>query len=131
MANKYLLTVLRTLNEGEKVSPQAKVILDTLTESGATETAVDREDLVAKLTESGALNTRQDPARVVAYYLPRLKEAGLVEVDVQKPEPTAVAEGEEKPKKARKSKAAATDGPSEVGADAAPEADAAGTEVAV
>lgn len=128
MANKYMLKVLRALNEGEKVSPQAKVMLDALNESGATETAVDREDLVAKLTESGALNTRQDPGRVVAYYLPRLKEAGIIEVEVIKPE--APAEGEEKPKRARKSKAAATDGPTEVGAGEAAATDG-NTEVAV
>lgn len=124
MANKYLIKVLRALNEGEKTSPQAKVMLDTLTESGATETAVDREDLVTKLTESGALNTRQDPARVVAYYIPRLKEAGLIEVETVAAAP---AEGDAKPKAKRGKKADATDGPTEVAGDAGPET----TEVAV
>lgn len=128
MANKYLLKVLRGLNEGEKVSPQARVMLDTLNESGATETAVDREDLVAKLTESGALNTRQDPARVVAYYLPRLKEAGLVEVETVAQAP-AETDGEAKPKAKRKSKAAATDGPTEVTGETGDEPS--NTEVAV
>lgn len=127
MANKYLITLLRGLNEGEKISPQAKVMVDTLAESGANETAVDREDLVAKLTEAGTLNTRQDPARVVAYYIPRLKEAGLIEVETVAAAP-AETDGEAKPKAKRGKKAAAADaGPTEVGGEAGPE----NTEVAV
>lgn len=128
MAKKQNLTLTRELTAEDKLAPQSRVILSTIQEAAGVGTAIDRDDVVAKLTESGALNTRQDPGRVVAYYLPRLKEAGLLDVEDVAPEPAA--EGEPKPKRARKAKAEATEGPTEVGAAVAEEAPVEG-EVAV
>lgn len=102
---KQTLKVLRELQEDEKVAPQAKVILNTIVTAVGVGETIDMDDLVNKLTDSGELNTRQEPKRVVAYYLPKLKEAGLVEVE--KVAGADDEEGEPKPKRTRKAKAEA------------------------
>lgn len=131
MAKKQNLTLTRELTAEDKLAPQSRVILSTILEAAGVGTAIDRDDVVAKLTESGALNTRQDPSRVVAYYMPRLKEAGLLDIEDVASEPSA--DGEAKPKRTRKAKAEATEGPTEVGAVApsAPAEEAVEGEVAV
>lgn len=114
---KQNITLTRELTADDKLAPQARVIVDTIMESAGVGNAMDRDDLVAKLIEGGRLNTRQEPMRIVAYYVPRLKESGLIEAETIKSE-ASEADGEAKPKRQRKAKADA--GPVEVGADAGP-----------
>lgn len=112
---KIELKLLRALAEDEKLAPQAKVIVETVRQAVDVDGVIDREDLVAKLTDSGELNTRQDVGRVVAFYTPRLVEAGLIEVIKHAPDPAAVDET----KPARKRKAKNDDGgPEEVAPEA-------------
>lgn len=122
MASKIKMRVLREFEEGEKLSPQARVIVETIKSAVGLNEDVDRDDLVAKLVESGKLNTRQEPARVVAYYVPKLKEAGLIETQTDKVEGETAADGE-KPKRARKAKAEADAVPQEVAVGGDAEAD--------
>lgn len=62
----------------EGISPQAKVILETLKEGGGN---MDRQDLVSKLEKGNKLKTEQPVTRIVSFYTPKLVEAGLIEVN--------------------------------------------------
>ncbi len=77
---KTFYTITRALTEDDKQPPQAKTIIETVIAKVGVGNPIDRKDLVAELQESGALNTRQDVNRVVAFYQPRLTEAGLLGV---------------------------------------------------
>lgn len=72
MARVISYEVARELKEGEKIAPQAQAVLKAIG-SGVKTRAKTVESLASKLGES-----TQDPARVLAFYIPRLKQAGLV-----------------------------------------------------
>lgn len=101
MASKSTIKLLRQPNENDKLAPQAKVIVATLTALKANTAAVERQKVVEELSkESSELKTRQAPDRILAYYQPKLLELKIIEV--------TKIEGEKKPKA---KKEAATKGP--------------------
>lgn len=97
---KTMVKLLRELTPEDKLAPQAKAIVDMLVETWGVDVEVERTALIEKLTPE-ILHTRQEPARILSFYQPRLKELGLVEVikhespkeDKPAKEPKAKAEG--------------------------------------
>lgn len=87
-----MLKAVRKLNKDEKLSPQAKVIHETLLEKAGLKKDIDRVDLVKEIKSAGTLETRQDVGRVVSYYMPRLVDQGLIEVTKTKVEKPAKEE---------------------------------------
>ena len=89
-------TVLRPVADNEKCPPQAKVILDTITELG---TDVPRADLLKALSrpvEEGGIKTNQTVERILGFYRPRLVAMGVLredevvtEVEVEVPDASA------------------------------------------
>lgn len=67
---------LRNPIEGEKLSPQAEVILSVIKDAG--DEGIKRGDLIMNL--SSALTTRQPAERVLAFYQPKLVAASLISV---------------------------------------------------
>lgn len=95
MASKSTIKLLRQPNENDKLAPQAKVIVKTLTELKANAGAVERQKVVEALSaESSELKTRQAPDRILAYYQPKLIELKIIEV--------TKVEGEKKAKAPKK-----------------------------
>lgn len=94
MAQK--LKLVRELKADEKIAPQMKVIVEALGKIGIGK-EVDRSEFITSLESNPAMVTRQPVARILAYYAPHLKEAGLVEFS--KPEPAPKKEKAEKPAK--------------------------------
>lgn len=94
MAQK--LKLLRELKPDEKMAPQMKVIIEQLASIGIGK-EVDRDEFIKLLEANEKMVTRQPVARILAYYMPHLKEAGLIEAT--KPEPAPKAEKAEKPAK--------------------------------
>lgn len=62
--------------EGEKLAPQARVIVNVLSEH---KDGVSRAELVTALT--GKLNTRQPEGRILTYYQKTLVERGYVRIE--------------------------------------------------
>ena len=62
--------------EGEKISPQAEVILSTIKGAGAD--GITRGELIEQLSE--LLTTKQPVARVLAFYQPKMVESCLITV---------------------------------------------------
>lgn len=74
------IRVLRAPTTDDKLSPQARIMLEVLwNEFG--DKKVERVKAVEVISKSGKLTTRQDPARVLGFYQPRLVEAKLVELE--------------------------------------------------
>lgn len=69
-------TFVRGLKEGEKLAPQAQVIVNTIQELKA----ASREDVVARLSD-GRLKTRQPPERILTYYQKALETAGFIKME--------------------------------------------------
>ena len=61
-----------------KLAPQAKVIVDTLSEF---KDGTDRKTLLKTLAEEGKLITRQPVERIVAFYKKRLVESGAIVIE--------------------------------------------------
>lgn len=104
------IKLLRTLNEGEKTAPQAKVIIDVIAEKFGVGKEVERAEVIKTIEESGLLKTRQPVDRIIAYYQKPLRLEGIIEVikpvvekkeKAEKPKKEkSVAEAEAKPEKA-------------------------------
>lgn len=84
MAQKMKL--LRDLKEGEKLAPQMRVIIEQLKGIGIGK-EIERPKLIEMLEKNPAMVTRQPVDRIVAYYAPHLKDAGLVEFSKPEPKP--------------------------------------------
>lgn len=84
---KQTFKIGRAPLETEKVAPQLKVILDAV--RSAPNGEIDRDELQTRLEKDNSLKTKQSVARVVGYYLPRVKKDGLMSV-VDHPEPKPV-----------------------------------------
>lgn len=97
---KTLFKFTRKATDEDKLSPQAKVIVEAGIAAGGVGKTVERAALVKTLEDSKALNTRQDVGRVIAFYQPRLKEAGILEVIKEKAPEKEKAEAKAKPAKA-------------------------------
>jgi hypothetical protein len=91
------IKALRAATDEDKLSPQAKVIMETIIGKVGLNTAIAKTDLITQLDDDGALNTRQGAAKVLTFYMPRLIEDGLMEK-----ERVAEAADAEKPAKATK-----------------------------
>lgn len=74
----------RAITEADKISPQAKKIMEVVV--AAPGSKIDRDELNKALDASGALNSKQATTRVVGYYVPKLKELGVLTVE-DHPEP--------------------------------------------
>ena len=88
MAQK--LKLLRELKADEKLAPQAIVIVDQLKGIGVGK-EVERDKLVEMLEKNEKMVTRQPVSRILAYYAPHLREAGIVEFSKPEPKPKAAA----------------------------------------
>lgn len=97
----------RTLEENEKIAPQAKVFDDELVAIGVGK-EVDRAELVKRVEDGGNLTTRQPVDRVLGYYMQHFKKIGLAE-SIKAPKPPK--EKKEKPAKGEKSPAEAIEKP--------------------
>jgi hypothetical protein len=96
------LKLLRNLNEGEKMAPQLRAIVEALSEIGIGK-EVDRKEFVKVLSDRPEkLVTRQPVERILAYYAPQLKEQGLVEFIRSEPAAKTEKAAAEKPAKAEK-----------------------------
>jgi hypothetical protein len=67
---------VKPVAEGEKLAPQARVIINVLSEHKA---GLTREDLSKAL--DGKLQTRQPIGRIVTYYQKTLVERGYISID--------------------------------------------------
>lgn len=83
------LFFLNAVKEGDKLAPQARVIVNVLAENDTSGTGVTRDDLVTALV--GKLNTRQPEARILTYYQKTLVEAGYIKVETVETEVAAEA----------------------------------------
>lgn len=80
--DKFVL-VRKTTGNDKKLAPQAKVIYDILHQHGVKKEML-RIDLIAalkKAQQEGTLTTKQLPTRVLAFYQPRLIQAGLIQME--------------------------------------------------
>ena len=89
---KVTLQVARKLNEGEKLTPQARQMVDLIV--GAGEGGIEKGELVKQLTP--IVKTRQPVERIVAFYQQTLGEKGTGLLKVVK-ESTAAPKKEEAP----------------------------------
>lgn len=92
MAIKYTLLRDATDLDKDAKSPQVKCILRAMGEVGST---VTREELVKALEADSELVTRQEPAKLVNFYAPKLINAGIISKEkevAEKPEPKEKAE---------------------------------------
>lgn len=64
-------TFVKGIDEGEKLAPQAKVIVETIQSLGT----APREQVVEALSD-GRLKTRQPPERILTYYQKALASKG-------------------------------------------------------
>ena len=90
---------VREITDKDKVSPQAKIIVEVLLKS---KKPLSREEVVAAIAPK--LTTVQEPARIFGFYRPRLLEAKLMRENVAQIETPAK---KEKPKEAKDKKGAA------------------------
>ncbi len=95
MATRKLYKVTRENKKDESFAPQAQAILDTIKANGE---PVERAALLEKLEKSQVLKTKQTPARVFAFFRPKLVEAGILKEikevvpDAEKPAKAAASE---------------------------------------
>ncbi|CAB4182373.1 hypothetical protein UFOVP1090_5 [uncultured Caudovirales phage] len=68
---------LKPVAEGDKLAPQARVIVNVLSEHAAN--GLNRDDLVTALV--GKLNTRQPESRILTYYQKTLAEGGYIQIE--------------------------------------------------
>lgn len=109
-----LVREVKTDDKNDKLAPQEQVIYDRLVKAGVGK-EIDRDAFVEELEKSGELKTKQEPRRVVAYYLQHLVKIGVAASI--KPEP---APKEEKPKAEKKESAAAEAKPAKPQSPSAP-----------
>lgn len=105
----------RAITEADKISPQAKAIMDVVV--AAPGSKIDRDELNKALDASGALKSKQATARVVGYYIPKLKELGVLTVEDHPEQP--------KPKPEKKAPTPATPAAPAEGTTTAPPAEGA------
>jgi hypothetical protein len=90
---------VREITDKDKVSPQAKIIVEALLKA---KKALSREEIVAAIAPK--LTTVQEPARIFGFYRPRLLEVKLMKENVTKVEAPVK---EEKSKEVKVKKGAA------------------------
>lgn len=89
--DKFTLKRKHDSGKDKKLSPQSQVIYDILVSHGVGK-VITRGSLVAELAgsvKSGKLTTRQDPARILAFYQPQLIKAGILSLEQVKVEKKA------------------------------------------
>ena len=99
------LKLLRELEADERIAPQMRAIYDTIKENVGIGEPMDREKIVAELTTNGKLTTRQEPARILGFYLPRFEDKGIIAKEGEAPKAVKTA----------KTKDGAEAGPSKAG----------------
>ena len=111
---KTFIKLVREKKEDDKFGPQVQACYDAVhkTVEGKVGAQAERKNVIETLTASTSLVTRQDPARILSFYQPKLVELGVIEI---------IKEAEPKPEKPAKETAAK---PAAAGAnkDAAPTA---------
>ena len=111
---KTFIVLKRAKKEDDKFGPQVQACYNAISTAvdGKVGERAERKTVIEKLTAGSDLVTRQDPARILSFYQPKLVEAGVIEI---------VKEAEPKPEKPAKETAAK---PAAAGAnkDAAPTA---------
>lgn len=93
------LKLLKSPTAEAKIPPQYRMLLAIMEDQYGIGTEIDRQALVDVLVEGG-LTTVQKPSQILAYYLPRMKEDGFVQLVA------SADEDEEKPAKEKKVRAA-------------------------
>lgn len=111
---KTFIKLVREKKEDDKFGPQVQACYDAVHKAveGKVGERAERKTVIETLTASTSLVTRQDPARILSFYQPKLVELGVIEI---------IKEAEPKPEKPAKETAAK---PAAAGAnkDAAPTA---------
>ena len=113
---KIELRALRPVQDEDRLPPQAAVVIKVLVDQVGYENLIDKEALIAALEvnelsegSENKLKTKQDPGRILSFYIPKLEAMGLIE-KVKTPEfkePKVKAEATEpKERKPRKAKVA-------------------------
>lgn len=96
---KTFIKLVREKTAEDKFGPQVQACYDAVHKAveGKVGERAERKTVIETLTASTGLVTRQDPARILSFYQPKLVEAGVIEI---------VKEAEPKPEKAPKETAA-------------------------
>jgi hypothetical protein len=90
----------KPIPEGEKCPPQSRLIVETVQKAGGKITRDELLRLLRRPVEEGGMKATQPIERVLGFYRPRLKEAGILheveeshETEVEVPDEPAKAEG--------------------------------------
>lgn len=121
---KLLREIKTEGDDADKLAPQQKVIYDVLAGYGVGK-EIDRDEVVKQVEAGGKLTTKQDPARVVSYYMQAFAKAGIAEMIKAPP-----AEKPAKEPKAAKGDKAEAKGKSPADAEKKPEKKDAGASAA-
>lgn len=99
---KTTLTIKRELKDDDKLPPQAKIIVETIIAKVGVGNPIERPVLIEELKSQGKLETRQDMARIVSFYQPKLEGLELLTIDKVKEAGDDEAEGKEPKAKSAK-----------------------------
>lgn len=96
---KTFIKLVREKKEDDKFGPQVQACYDAVHKAveGKVGERAERKTVIETLTSDTGLVTKQDPARILSFYQPKLVEAGVIEI---------VKEAEPKPEKPAKETAA-------------------------
>ena len=96
---KTFIKLVREKKEDDKFGPQVQACYDAVHKAveGKVGERAERKTVIETLTASTSLVTRQDPARILSFYQPKLVELGVIEI---------IKEAEPKPEKPAKETAA-------------------------
>lgn len=96
---KTFIKLVRVKAEADKFGPQVQACYNAILAAvdGKAGEKAERKTVIDKLTSGSDLVTKQDPARILSFYQPKLVEAGVIEI---------VKEAEPKPEKPAKETAA-------------------------
>ena len=96
---KTFIKLVREKKEDDKFGPQVQACYDAVHKAveGKVGERAERKNVIETLTASTSLVTRQDPARILSFYQPKLVELGVIEI---------IKEAEPKPEKPAKETAA-------------------------
>lgn len=95
---KTFIVYVREAKEEDKIGPQVKACMAAVARAcGKVGGKAERQAVIKELTDGSELQTRQDPARILSFYQPQLKEKGLIDIVKEAdPKPAAKAEGDKK-----------------------------------
>lgn len=92
---KTFIKLVRAKADDDKFGPQVQACYDAVHKAvdGKVGERAERKTVIDTLTASTSLVTRQDPARILSFYQPKLVELGVIEI---------IKEAEPKPEKPAK-----------------------------